>query len=148
MSEFDPDEMVQFDGKSQSLLRVVHDIMKQPPERRAGVNVFRDGQPSVLGASEIEDIAKLPAFKDAPPRNAMTPILTPFLVRVRIADLNPPDQGAMSLYIAVCETEAQAMEATKRAVPSNWQVEAVVGEAEPALVQKINPQPFHPVPIA
>ena len=54
MSEFDLDEMVQFDGKSRSLLRVVHDIMKQPPERRAGVNVFREGQPSVLGASEIE----------------------------------------------------------------------------------------------
>jgi hypothetical protein len=43
----------------------------------------------------------------------MTPIMTPFLVRVRISDLNPPDQGAMRLYIAVCETEAQAMEATK-----------------------------------
>jgi hypothetical protein len=78
----------------------------------------------------------------------MTPILTPFLVRVRIADLNPPDQGAMSLYIAVCERKVQAMEATKRAVPSNWQVEAVVGEAEPALIEKINPQPFHAVPIA
>jgi hypothetical protein len=77
----------------------------------------------------------------------MTPIMTAFLVRVRIADLNPPDQGAMRLYIAVCETEAQAMEATKRAVPSNWQVEAVDGEAEPALIQKINPQPFHAVPI-
>jgi hypothetical protein len=37
----------------------------------------------------------------------MTPIMTPFLVRVRIPDLNPPDQGAMRLYIAVCETEAQ-----------------------------------------
>jgi hypothetical protein len=78
----------------------------------------------------------------------MTPILTPFLVRVRIPDLNPPDQGAMRLYIAVCETGAQAMEATKKAVPSNWQVEAVVGEAEPALIQRINPQPFHAVPIA
>jgi hypothetical protein len=66
MSDFDPDEMVQFDGKTQSLLRVVHDIMKQPPERRTGVSVFREGQPSVLGASEIEDIAKLPAFKVAP----------------------------------------------------------------------------------
>ena len=48
MSEFDPDEMVQFNGKPQSLLRVVHDIMKQSPERRAVVNVFREGQPSVL----------------------------------------------------------------------------------------------------
>jgi hypothetical protein len=27
----------------------------------------REGQPSVPGASEIEDIAKLPAFKVAPP---------------------------------------------------------------------------------
>jgi hypothetical protein len=78
----------------------------------------------------------------------MTPILTPFLVRVRIPDLNPPDQGAMRLYSAVCETEAQAMETTKRAVPSNWQVEAIVGEAESALIKKINPQPFHAVPIA
>jgi hypothetical protein len=69
----------------------------------------------------------------------MTPILTPFLVRVRIADLNPPDQSAMRLYIAVCETEAQAIATTKKAVPSNWQVEAVVGKAEPALIQKINP---------
>jgi hypothetical protein len=49
----------------------------------------------------------------------MTPIMTPFLVRLRIPELNPPDQGAMRLYIAVCEAEAQAMEATKRAVPSN-----------------------------
>ncbi len=54
----------------------------------------------------------------------------------------------MRLYIAVCETEAQAMEATKRAVPSNWQVEAVVGEAEPGLIEKINPQPFQAVPVA
>jgi hypothetical protein len=50
-----------------AFLRVVHDIMKQPPERRARLNVFREGQPSVLGASEIEAIAKLPAFKVAPP---------------------------------------------------------------------------------
>jgi hypothetical protein len=75
----------------------------------------------------------------------MTPIMTPFLVRVRIPDLNPPDQGAMRLYIAVCETEAQAMEATKKAVPSNWQVEAVVREFEPALIQKINPPFSFPV---
>ena len=81
-------------------------------------------------------------------RNAMTPILTPFLVRVRIPDLNPPDEGAIRLYIAVCETEAQAIEATIRAVRSNWQVEAVVGEAKPELIQRINPQPFHAVPIA
>ena len=75
----------------------------------------------------------------------MTPIMTPFLVRVRIADLNTPDQGAMRLYTAVCETEAQAMEATKGGVPSNWQAEAVVREAEPALIQKINPPFSFPV---
>jgi hypothetical protein len=37
------------------------------------------------------------------------------------------------------------MEATKRAVPSNWQVESVVREAEPALIQKINPPFSFPV---
>jgi hypothetical protein len=78
----------------------------------------------------------------------MTPILTPFLVRVRISDLHPPDQGALRLYIALCETEAQALEATKKAVHANWQVEAVVGEAKPDLVQQIKPQPFQAVPIA
>jgi hypothetical protein len=58
MSEFDPNEMVQFYGKLQSLSRVVHEIMRQPCHRRAVVNVFRVGkEPSVLGASEIEDIA-------------------------------------------------------------------------------------------
>ena len=68
MSKFDPDEIVHFDGKPQSLLRVVHEIMRQPPQRRAVVNVFREGkEPSVLGASEIEEIAKLPAFKVALP---------------------------------------------------------------------------------
>jgi hypothetical protein len=40
------------------------------------------------------------------------------------------------------------MEAPKRAIPSSWQVEAVDGEAKPELIQKINPQPFHAVPIA
>jgi hypothetical protein len=79
---------------------------------------------------------------------AMTPILTPFLVRVRIPDLNPPDQGAIRLYIAVCESEAQAMEATKKAVPSNWQVEAIVSEADPELIKRSNPQPFRAVPVA
>ena len=78
----------------------------------------------------------------------MTAVLSPLLVRVRIPDLNPPDQGAIRLCISVCESEAQALEATKRAVPSNWQVEAVVGEAKPELIQRINPQPFHAVPIA
>jgi hypothetical protein len=67
MSEFDPDEMVQFYGKLQTLSHVVHEIMRQPPHRRAVVNVFRVGkESSVLRASEIEDIAKLPAFKVAP----------------------------------------------------------------------------------
>jgi hypothetical protein len=67
MSEFDPDEMVQFYGKLQGLSHVVHEIMRQPPHRRAVVNVFRLGkEPSVLRASEIEAIAKLPAFKVTP----------------------------------------------------------------------------------
>jgi hypothetical protein len=61
----------------------------------------------------------------------MTPIMIPFLVRVKIPDLNPPDQDAMRLYIAVCETEAQALEATKRAVPSNWQVEQSFARLSP-----------------
>jgi hypothetical protein len=58
---------VKFYGKLQSLSHVVPKIMRQPPHRRAVINVFRMGkEPSVLGASEIEDIAKLPAFKVAP----------------------------------------------------------------------------------
>jgi hypothetical protein len=92
------------------------------------------------------DVARMSYATD--PRSAMTPILIPFVVRVRIPDLNPPDQGAFRLYIALCESEAQALEATKKAVHSSWQVEAVVREAEPALVKKVNPQPFQAIPIA
>jgi hypothetical protein len=35
----------------------------------------------------------------------MTAVLSPLLVRVRIPDLNPPDQGAIRLCISVCESE-------------------------------------------
>jgi hypothetical protein len=41
MSDYDPDEMVNFGNKYVSLWTAVHDIMTQPPDRRAGIVVFR-----------------------------------------------------------------------------------------------------------
>ena len=64
MTEFDPDEMVHFDGRRESLLRAVHDIMRQPPERRVHVAVFRGSglQPPAFEIADVEKMARLPSF--------------------------------------------------------------------------------------
>lgn len=69
---FDPEEMVKFADRDQSLLAVVHDVMSRPPVRRTGIAVFRAQglEPSVFEAADIERMARLPAFRrpqDAPP---------------------------------------------------------------------------------
>jgi hypothetical protein len=65
MTDFDPEEIVNFGGKNVSLLTAVRDIMSQPPERRTGIAVFRDVglKPSIFEAADIEEMAQLPAFK-------------------------------------------------------------------------------------
>jgi hypothetical protein len=65
MTDYDPDEMVNFRDKYVSLWTAVHDIMSQPPERRTGIAVFRDAglEPSIFEAADIETMARLPAFK-------------------------------------------------------------------------------------
>jgi hypothetical protein len=65
MTDYDPDEMVNFQNKYVSLWAAVRDIMSQPPERRASIAVFRGAglEPSIFEASDIERIAQLPAFK-------------------------------------------------------------------------------------
>jgi hypothetical protein len=65
MSDYDPDEMVNFENKYVSLWAAVHDIMTQPPVRRTGIAVFRaEGlEPSFFEAEDIERMAQLPAFK-------------------------------------------------------------------------------------
>ena len=65
MAEFDPDEIVHFDGRCESLLRAVLEIMRQPPERRIHVAVFRKSglQPPVFEIDDIEKMARLTSFK-------------------------------------------------------------------------------------
>jgi hypothetical protein len=65
MTDYDPDEMVNFRNKYVSLWTAVHDIMSQPPEGRTGITVLRDAglEPSIFEAADIETMARLPAFK-------------------------------------------------------------------------------------
>jgi hypothetical protein len=64
--EIDPEEMVKFDNKDLSLLTVVRHLKKLTlsPGEKAHVAVFREGDPSILDWSHIEELAKLPAFKE------------------------------------------------------------------------------------
>jgi hypothetical protein len=65
MTDYDPDEMVNFRNKYVSLWTAVHDIMGQPPERTTGIAVFHDAglEPSIFEAADIERMARLPALK-------------------------------------------------------------------------------------
>jgi hypothetical protein len=65
MTDYDPDEMVNFRNKYVSLWTAVQDVMSQPPEKRTGIAVFRDAplEPSIFEAADIERMARLPAFK-------------------------------------------------------------------------------------
>ena len=64
--EIDPEEMVKFDNKDLTLLTVVRHLKKLPlsPEQKARIAVFREGDPSILDWSHIEELAELPAFKE------------------------------------------------------------------------------------
>ena len=49
MSDYDPDEMVNFGNKYVSQWTAVHDMMTQPPDRGTGIAGFRDAglEPSI-----------------------------------------------------------------------------------------------------
>jgi hypothetical protein len=42
----------------------------------------------------------------------------------------------MVLYVAVAESEAEAVAAVRSTVPADWQVEDVIGHALPSLVER------------
>ena len=42
----------------------------------------------------------------------------------------------MAIYIAMVETEDDALKAVKSAIPSGWHVEDVIGQALPRLVER------------
>lgn len=59
-----------------------------------------------------------------------------FIVRVRIPDLGPTPEGAMTLYVAMVSSEAEALSKVAAIVPKAWTVEDVVGVALPSLVER------------
>jgi hypothetical protein len=61
--------------------------------------------------------------------------MAPFIVRVRTSAL-AGHPGPMVLYVAVVESEAEAVAAVRSAVPQDWQVEDVIGHALPSLVER------------
>lgn len=62
--------------------------------------------------------------------------MTAFIVRVRIPDLGPTTEGAMTLYVAVVSNEAEALSQVAAIIPKAWAVEDVVGIALPSLVER------------
>jgi hypothetical protein len=66
--------------------------------------------------------------------------MKPYIVRARIADLGPAP-GAMTLYVAMFETEAEALAAVRTTVGSNQLVEAVVGIATDEIVRIVGVEP-------
>lgn len=62
--------------------------------------------------------------------------MTAFIVRVRIPDLGPTPEGAMTLYVAMASSEAEALSQVADAIPKAWAVEDVVGVALPSLVER------------
>ena len=60
---------------------------------------------------------------------------TPFIVRVRTSAV-AGHPGSMVLYVAVFHSEAEALEAIRANVPSDWQVEDVIGQALDSLVER------------
>jgi hypothetical protein len=59
-----------------------------------------------------------------------------YLVRARITDLGPSPEGSMTLYVAIFDTEAEALEAVRAKVPSSWKVEEVDGIAASSYVER------------
>jgi hypothetical protein len=63
---YDPDEDVTFNRAKMSLRGAVAKVMALPPDDRIGATIFRNGEPPILDRAEIEEIADLPGFQDAP----------------------------------------------------------------------------------
>src|SRR5438477_94755 len=61
--------------------------------------------------------------------------MTPFIVRVRTSAA-AGHSGSMVLYVAVVESETEAVAAVRSTVPRDWQVEDVIGHALPSLVER------------
>lgn len=62
--------------------------------------------------------------------------MTPYLVRVRIPDLGPSAEGAIAVYVAMFDTEKEALEAVRSVAPKNWRVDEVIGRAANTLVER------------
>jgi hypothetical protein len=55
--------------------------------------------------------------------------MKPYLVRVRIPDLGPGDNGAITIYVALSKSEEDALAVVKATIPKDWRADAVIGFA-------------------
>jgi len=62
--------------------------------------------------------------------------MKPHLVRARISDLGPHPDGAIILYVAMFESERDALDAVKAIVPLTHKVIDVVGIAADSVVER------------
>jgi len=63
---YDPDEIVTLNGHAKMSLRTaVAKVMALPASERGTTTIFREGEPSILDASKIGEIANLPNFQNS-----------------------------------------------------------------------------------
>ena len=62
--------------------------------------------------------------------------MKPYLVRARIPDIRPPDNGAATLFVAYGATEAEALSQVQASAPPGWTVDEVVGIALDSYVER------------
>ena len=64
--DYDPDEIVTLHGHAKMTLKTaVAKVMALPPQERATATIFREGEPSILDAAQIEAIARIPGFENS-----------------------------------------------------------------------------------
>lgn len=63
---YDPDEIVTLYGHGPMTLKTaVTRVMALPPQERATATIFREGEPPILDATQIEAVARLPGFENS-----------------------------------------------------------------------------------
>lgn len=65
-TRFDPEEIVKLHGRGDMTLRsAVREAMKMAPVSSYPelITIFREGQPSILTISDVEELARLPEYK-------------------------------------------------------------------------------------
>jgi hypothetical protein len=63
--EYDRDQIVSLNGAQMTFKTAIAKVMALPPGERVKFTIFREGEPPILDAAQIEAIAQLPGFENS-----------------------------------------------------------------------------------